>query len=743
MVTKHRYIYISAIMLLGFGLYGVAYVMMMTTWMAYDDEGYLLMTIRQFLNGQALYDQVYTQYGPWSYLYHLLLRLPFSEPMGHMFGRELTALHWVLCAGASGAITYRIAPAHKSVLGVFTTFSVFSFLWQMTLEPNHPGSLISITLAVSALGGIWAIQTNRLNAFAIIIGATSAVLLLTKINVGLLFVCGTGILVLRMTDWGQTSNIWSEVIAGIGLLALPWILMKQALHEPAYLYFALQFTIAAGAWWWITPRNRLSRTLKPQIWATAFAVWSLVSLIIVAWVMLRGTSLDGLVQGVLIGPLSHAVNFRIPLQYSYLSGIITALTMVTIGRAGWDLRRRGELGKSTRVVVITLRLALIPYLVLHVREWSSYPSILLFGGVCLSLLPIFLVPLRIDQLVQTPNKREYPYFWLVSIALVQVLHAFPIAGSQIGWGMFLTLPIFSLGLAEAARELNSLHRWLPRLTIIGLMGISSIQVASMARTASFSYSNSTPLSFSGAEGIRLDEASRITIENLALNAKIHADVLFSRPGMFSFNLWSGVPTPTERNATQWNWLLSNSDQWDIVQRLKNAPRSLIITHPPSEEFLSSIGLKMDGQLQNYISNQYEPWLELGDFVVLAPINSSQAPIGLVKLAPPTLSIPTNSHSFVFWQTNVWLEGIPDSIRLDSPPWNLNLPAKVINARLQKITVEGQLIGPSIPLPLTSDVQGLFRLEFEAEASAQIVDYTHQKLVIINTSGTALAESLFQ
>ena len=30
----------------------------------YDDEGYLLITVQQFLQGSPLYDDVYTQYGP-------------------------------------------------------------------------------------------------------------------------------------------------------------------------------------------------------------------------------------------------------------------------------------------------------------------------------------------------------------------------------------------------------------------------------------------------------------------------------------------------------------------------------------------------------------------------------------------------------------------------------------------------------------------------------------------------------
>ncbi|MCC5021498.1 MAG: hypothetical protein J6386_01170 [Candidatus Synoicihabitans palmerolidicus] len=60
-----------------------------------------------------------------------------------------------------------------------------------------------------------------------------------------------------------------------------------------------------------------------------------------------------------------------------------------------------------------------------------------------------------------------------------------------------------------------------------------------------------PLQLPGAENIRRDDRSRLIARTLSLHAGLHADVLFSRPGMFSMNLWTGVPTPSSRNATHW------------------------------------------------------------------------------------------------------------------------------------------------------------------------------------------------
>ena len=71
-----------------------------------------------------------------------------------------------------------------------------------------------------------------------------------------------------------------------------------------------------------------------------------------------------------------------------------------------------------------------------------------------------------------------------------------------------------------------------------------------------------------------DAASLLRV--LTLNAVAHAEVLFSEPGMFSFNLWSGVPTPTGSNVTHWFSLLDQSRQQEIIRRLTESPRAAVI-----------------------------------------------------------------------------------------------------------------------------------------------------------------------
>ena len=45
-----------------------AFPAVMTTLAPYDDQGYVMMTLKTFLQGESLYSETHTQYGPAYYL---------------------------------------------------------------------------------------------------------------------------------------------------------------------------------------------------------------------------------------------------------------------------------------------------------------------------------------------------------------------------------------------------------------------------------------------------------------------------------------------------------------------------------------------------------------------------------------------------------------------------------------------------------------------------------------------------
>jgi hypothetical protein len=55
---------------LGVVLAFAGYWLLFTTFMVYDDEGYVLISLKHFSEHGGLYHHVYTQYGPFPYLFY-------------------------------------------------------------------------------------------------------------------------------------------------------------------------------------------------------------------------------------------------------------------------------------------------------------------------------------------------------------------------------------------------------------------------------------------------------------------------------------------------------------------------------------------------------------------------------------------------------------------------------------------------------------------------------------------------
>jgi hypothetical protein len=70
----------------------IGWWLLQSTFMIYDDEGYVLIGMRNFSAGHALYDEVFTQYGPFPFLYHDSWHRLLGLPLAHTLGRLLTLL---------------------------------------------------------------------------------------------------------------------------------------------------------------------------------------------------------------------------------------------------------------------------------------------------------------------------------------------------------------------------------------------------------------------------------------------------------------------------------------------------------------------------------------------------------------------------------------------------------------------------------------------------------------------------
>ncbi len=606
-----------------------AAMMMFSTFMFYDDEGYVLISLRNFAEHGHLYGEVFSQYGPFPYVLYYALHL-LGLPLTHTAGRLLTIGAWSGAAIASAALAGHATRSLAVRLAVLA--SVFVYLWVMVSEPSHPGGLIAVLTAVLAwLGHRW-IDTGQTRKWALLAGGGAVALALTKINVGA-FAALSAIAWLLLHHDSPVVRRRAPAILAVGVILFPFALMRPLLGTPWALTFAVMF---AGAGLTTVGAAMLDATTRAG-WRTAWAgvlAALAVALVVIGVVFARGTTPLDLLDGVLLRPFRHPVHFN--LTFVWPPGTCTA-AIVAAGLfvAASELRRRGVAAVDPAIAL--LRVAATLAVVVAVARFPAISPDSLVFAFAMPWLWLFMWPLAGEPAAAIAGRR-----WVGLLFLGQCLHAFPVPGSQVAWGTFLAIPVAALGGWSAASWLVARFAVPgPRLRALGLalqLAIAGFAVATGWQLAQIGrrYEESSDFGLPGAEHLRLPDRTTALYQVLTLNAVAHSDMLFSLPGMFSLNLWTGLPTPTLANVTHWFSLLDDAEQQAIIRALEAHPRVCVIVQRGHLNFLRDRGFAPSGPLDDYVTKNFTPAFTLDDFEFCVRRGRHIAPLMLaeaVALAP--------------------------------------------------------------------------------------------------------------
>ena len=612
---------IGRILVLVFGtatLAVIAYWMLFTTFMSHDDEGYVLISLRNYCTYGGLYAKVYSQYGPFLYFIHDLGHRLLHYEFTNTNGRLITLIFW---AGAAVACAHLVWRHTRSVaLSLFTAGLTFFHLWLMVSEPIHPGGLIAFLVALGAWWGASQIEKGAMRSLAITAGVIGAAMLLTKINVGIFYFAAAGAwFAIQLRDFNQAKI--TGAIATALLILLPFALMRSEFGEPWVRTFATASAVASAAMMMVTwiERRPLTAWNHAGWGATAAFLFGTVVILIVC---LRGTTITEMINGVLLEPLRQPSVYHYPPDWKPGTRIVCGISLL-LAICAWKYR-----GPLLNWILVVIRLLLITEFSLASVEALRFTGHSSTMSYMVPFAWIFVLRLAPDEKGDRPNVAS----WIGLLLVLQYLHAYPVAGSQIAWGTFLIVPVMALGLDDTRRFLDQQKRLLASVSIsLVFPAIAIFATARLGEIGWHRYKESRPLGLPGAENIRVPEEFASTLRILSLNAAAHGDMLFSLPGMFSFNGWTDLPTPTLNNTTHWFSLLKQKQQDEIAAAIGRSHRPVLIIHRGLLEFLTDSNFVVRSTLNDYLKQTFTPVFKLGKYEFLVHKGRQVVPLDTAEL----------------------------------------------------------------------------------------------------------------
>ena len=112
----------------------------------YDDEGTLIITFRQLLNGDILYHNNFELYGHFYYCTVKPIFSLFNVPLTHDSARLVTAILWICCNVTFATLVWRLTGS-----GITRAFTLIVMLFFLRLFGNsalHPQELSFLIIGV-------------------------------------------------------------------------------------------------------------------------------------------------------------------------------------------------------------------------------------------------------------------------------------------------------------------------------------------------------------------------------------------------------------------------------------------------------------------------------------------------------------------------------------------------------------------------------------------------------------------
>jgi hypothetical protein len=576
------------------------------------DEGYLMITIQSFLEGEPLYDSVFTQYGPAYYLYEWLVRAVVSVPLTHDATRMLGIVHWLTTAVVLGCAAR--AMTGSWLAGVFVFAQAMVHLTAMAGEPGHPQELVALLLALGILAATR--EGGRMDRLAVL-ATIAAVLVFTKINAGIFFTFAV-LLGMRCAAIDRLAHgAWTWFLAG-ACATLPFLLMRRHLEAEWCRNYSVLAASAITASWLIAPRFAGDCTSAyAKVWRAA-SLFLAVCGVMVGIVLWNGTSPGGLLDGLLLTPLKMPGVALLPakLPDAVLFSAAVSLVVAIVVRAKAQERR-------VRNAVTILK-----------AIFGIVGGFCLIGNAALQLaflLPwVWLVAVPRVEIAERNPSENCSRVFLCLAAAWQGLQAYPIAGTQVTMATLLLVLAYGVCLADAFKALAAQGRfqeWFAPLTprrlqfarALGVVVLLYVFLNLWCKLPAVRrhYASLPVLDLPGSRHVRFDQETTGMYRELARYLEKECDTFVTYPGFNSLYFWAGKRPPTHLNSTGWGQL-SHRQQEQILGSLRLARRPLLVVVAAAAESWKNGAPPPIQPLVRSVQQDYHEIDRIGRFIVFAP-----------------------------------------------------------------------------------------------------------------------------
>jgi hypothetical protein len=579
-----------------FALAPLAYMYLFSGFRAYDDEGYFLVTIRDYLAGHPLFTQALPIYGPFYYevtggVFKVLGVAPDNDS-----GRMVTIAVWLITSLLAGLTAFRLT---RNVWIALTALLVaFRVLSALATEPIQPAGLTSLMVIGLAFAATF--KPARPALTGALMGALVAALCLVKINVGVF----AGIAV-AFSSAASLDPRWRRLalplMVGV-ITVVPVGLLAGLLNHAWVLEFAVLVSVSAACVGLATVVALPAGLPRPRIaWLLGGA--ALVSIVCIAIALLGGARPDAMWRALVLLAAGFPTVFTVPLEIN--PGIDAwALIALAFALALFGPLRRPRVSAGAAGVA---------------RIGAG-----LFTFVTLFLLPasLFLLALPLAWIANVAPRDDpdqpadaYVRVLLPALAVLESLQAYPVAGTQLSLAGLCLVPVAALTMGDGIRQLRRAGWIAPSFLAVNFAAILLLAFATISV-----YAAGTPLGLPGAERVRLPSTQTAELRALVAAIDQKCSSFISYPTMNSLYLWTDKNSPVELSEEVWFLVLSTGDQETVVRHLQDQPGLCVVKNQDVIDFWTRGRAVPDRPLVQFINDDFQEGGTFGGYVLLIRSN---------------------------------------------------------------------------------------------------------------------------